>query len=366
MRIIDKYILGSVVAVFLLCLSTFLLLYVVVDALSHLDEILKNHVPLAVLAEYYLSYLPLIFSRVSAFACLLATIYTFGRFTRDNEMIALRASGLDIYQISRPVLIFGLLLSLLVLRINSEVVPAWLVRNQAAKQRIESSPDKNAKPGKETITNLSVYGMRNRLFFISRFYPASSTMEGINILEQDDRQNVTRKIVADKGVYKDGFWTFYRVITYDFWPNGQIKKEPGYEEEETMVIPEKPEDFLNQRQQPELMTLRQMDEYIWKLSRSGASGVVRNLQVDFYQRLTEPFACVLIILLAIPFSLQMKKRATGLSAIGTAIIMGFLYYVAGALSVAMGKAGFLPPFLAASLHHLAALGLSIYLINKLP
>jgi lipopolysaccharide export LptBFGC system permease protein LptF len=107
MRIIDKYILGSVVGVFLLCLSTFMLLYVVADALSHLEDILKNHVPLAVLAEYYFSYLPLIFSRVSAFACLLATIYTFGKFTKDNEMIALRASGLDIYQITRPVLIFA-------------------------------------------------------------------------------------------------------------------------------------------------------------------------------------------------------------------------------------------------------------------
>ena len=366
MRIIDKYILGSVVGVFLLCLSTFMLLYVVVDALSHLEDILKNHVPLAVLAEYYFSYLPLIFSRVSAFACLLATIYTFGKFTKDNEMIALRASGLDIYQITRPVLIFGVLISLLVLRINSEMVPAWMIRNQAAKQRIENSPDRNAKTKREAITNLSVYGMRNRLFFINRFYPATNTLEGINILEQDEHQNVTRKIVANKGVYREGFWTFYQVITYDFWPNGQIKQEPGYEEEETMAIPEKPDDFLNQRQQPEMMTLQQLDDYIWKLSRSGATGIVRNLQVDFYQRLTEPFACVLIILLAVPFSLQMKKRAGGLSAIGTAIIMGFLYYVAGALSVAMGKAGLLPPLLSASLNHLIALGLSIYLIKKLP
>jgi len=366
MRIIDKYILTSVISVFLLCLSTFVLLYVVVDALSHLEDILKNNVPLAVLAEYYFSYLPLIFSRVSAFACLLATIYTFGRFSRDNEMIALRASGLDIYQITRPVLIFGILISLLVFRVNSEVVPAWLARNQVSKQRIENSPDKNTKIKKEAITNLSIYGMRNRLFFINRFYPASNTMEGINILEQDERQNVTRKIVANKGVYREGFWTFYQVITYDFWPNGQIKQEPGYEEEEIMAIPEKPDDFLNQRQQPELMTLQQLDDYIWKLSRSGATGIVRSLQVDFYQRLTEPFACVLIILLAIPFSLHMKKRATGLSAIGTAIIMGFLYYVAGALSVALGKAGFIPPFLAASLNHLAALAISLYLIKKLP
>jgi lipopolysaccharide export LptBFGC system permease protein LptF len=47
-------------------------------------------------------------------------------------------------------------------------------------------------------------------------------------------------------------------------------------------------------------------------------------------------------------------------------MVGFLYYVLNAVSVALGKAGILMPALAASLSHILALISAIYLIETLP
>lgn len=364
MRILDRYILKSVLSIFLSCIFIFLFLYVIIDILSHLEDILKQQVNLSVLIQYYLSYLPIMFVQVAPFACLLSTLYTFGKLNHNNEIIAMRSSGLSIFQITKTVIIFGLLVSLFILWAGDRIVPQSLAITQKIKAQMEEGKKNEKKP--EAIDNLTMYGLKNRLFFINKFYLATNTMEGIIILEHDEHQNITKKIVANKGIYKDNLWRFYRCITYNFDQNGQILQEPEYFEEEIMVIPETPQDFINQRQRPDFMTIAQLDDYIWKLSRSGASTVIRNLKLDIYQRFTSPFTSMVIILLGIPFSLMMRKRATGLSSIGFSIIVGFLYYILDAISIALGRGGILTPILAASLSHIVVLLFSLHLINSLP
>jgi lipopolysaccharide export system permease protein len=133
-----------------------------------------------------------------------------------------------------------------------------------------------------------------------------------------------------------------------------------------MTISETPKDFLTQRQRPDIMTTSQLQDYLWKLSKSGAKSVIKRIKVELYQRFALPFTNIVIILLGIPFALKMQKRATGIASLGISIIMGFLYYVLNAVSIALGMAGKLPPFLAAFLSHIIAFSFSIYMISKLP
>jgi lipopolysaccharide export system permease protein len=366
MRILDRYILKSIIHIFFSCIFVFLFLYIVIDLLSNLDEVLKHQATLALLVRYYLSYLPIMFVQVSPFACLLSTVYTFGKLNHNNEIIAMRSSGLSIFEIARNALIFGLLISMAVFWVNDRFVPVSLAENQKIKVQIEEGSKKGKSKKNEPIINLTLYGLRNRLFFISKFSPATKTMEGITILEQDEHQNLTKKIIATKGVYQDGLWRFFQSITYKFDENGQVVDEPSYLDEEIMSIPETPETLASLRQKPEQMNIHQMQDYIWILSKSGATSVIRNLKVDLYQRFTAPFTSIIIILLGIPFSLLMRKRATGMSSIGVSIIVGFLYYVLDAVCLALGKSGLIMPFLSASLSHIIVLSGSLYLIARLP
>jgi lipopolysaccharide export system permease protein len=366
MRILDRYILKSVVAIFLSCLLAFFFLYIIIDIFSHLDEILKHRVNFSLLFRYYISYLPIIFVQVAPVVCLLATLYTFGRLNHNNEIIAMRSAGLSLFQIIKVVIIFGCLISICVFLVNDKFVPQSLSLTENIKEEMEKGSKKVQAKEQETINNLSMYGMHNRLYFISRFTPLTKTMEGITILEHDEKQNLTKKIVANKGIYRHGLWRFYQSITYNLDKRGQIKGEPQYLEEETMTIPETPEDFLSQRQRPDFMTIAELEDYIWKLSKSGATTTIRNFKVDLYQRFTMPLTSVIIIILGLPFSLMMKKRATGLSSLGVSIMVGFVYYVLNAIGLALGKAGILMPTLSVSLSHIIALTTGLYLLNNLP
>lgn len=340
-------------------------MYVIIDVLSHLEDILKQQSNIKLLIQYYLSYLPIMFVQVAPFACLLSTLYAFGKLNHENEIIAMRSSGLSVFQISKTVIIMGLLMSLAVFWISDRLVPQSLAMSERIKVQLESGKKSKDKK-QEIITNLAIYGLKNRLFFVNKFNSETNTMGGITILEHDEKQNITKKIVANKGVYADGLWKFYQCITYNFDLNGQVIQEPQFLEEEVMAIPESPDDFMRQRQRPELMTIAQLQDYIWRLSKSGATTVIRNFKIDLYQRFTAPFTNLVIILLGIPFALRIKRRATGISSIGISILVGFFYYVLDAVSIALGKGGILPPVLSATSSHIILLTYSLYLINRLP
>ncbi len=364
MRILDRYILNSMIKVFLGCCFTFLMLYVIIDVFSHLDEILKQKTSIDLLFIYYLNFLPFIFVQVAPFACLLGCLYTLGVLNRNNEIIAMRTSGLSIFKITKTLIVFACLITVLVFLVNDKFIPQSEITKQRIKNQMQQE-DKKIQKDRREITNLSIYGLRNRLFFINKFIISENEMEGITILEQDNLANVRKKIVASKGIYKDDLWHFYECITYFFDDNGQVKGNPAYFTEQIMDITESPQDFLKQRQKPEFMSVAQLNDYILKLSMSKAKTVVRNLKVDLYHRFFMPLTSLVIVIVGIPFSLIMRRRATALSSLGIAIMVGFLYYVVNAISVAFGKAGLFPPFLAVSLSHILFLSLGIYLIREI-
>jgi len=366
MRILDRYILKSILNIFFLCLFTFFFLYIIADLFSHLDVILENKINITTVKLYYLASLPEIFIQVSPFACLLAALYTFARLNHENEIIAMRSSGLSIFQITKTAIIFGFIISIFIFWLNDKIAPAYRMINMKIKQQIESGNKKPENKELRVLRNLTIYGTKNRLFYVNKFDPAKKTMEGIIILEHDIKQNIIRKIAASKGEFKNNLWTFYQSITYIFDETGQLKSDPQFLEEEIMPFIETPEEFINQKQSTDFMSLAQIEDYIWRLSKSGATTVIRNLKVDYYQRFTLPLTSLVIILLGIPFAFKTHRKAAGMSSFGISLAVGFIYYVLTAVSIALGKAGILIPLASVSLSHILMLSLSIYLIGKLP
>lgn len=364
MRILDRYISNSMIKVFIGCMLIFLMLYVIIDVFSHLDEILKQNVGINLLFIYYLNFLPFIFVQIAPFACLLGCLYTLGILNRNNEIIAMRTAGLSIFQISKTIIIFACLISVLVFLVSDKFVPQSEIAKQKIKNQMQQLNKTTKDQPREEIINLSIYGLKNRLFFVNKFIVPENKMVGITILEQDNLTNVRKKIVASYGIYEEGLWHFYECITYFFGADGRFTGEPVYFSEQLMDITESPQDFLEQRQKPEFMSVSQLRDYILRLSRSQAKVMLRNLRIDLLQRLFMPLTSLIIVIVGIPFSLIIRRRATGLSSLGIGIMVGFLYYVVNAVSIAFGKAGFLPPIAAVSASHIIFLSFGLYLIRE--
>ena len=350
MRILDRYITTSVIKIFVFTILTFCFLYVLIDITSQLDEFIDRKVPIDILIQYYISYFPIILSQpISSVACLIAVLFTFSNLNTGNEVVAMRSSGLNFWQITKPAIVFGLIISVLVFWVNERLVPrATEVTQQIRNENMVLLVDRLRKKN-EKIKHLTFYGLKNRLYFIDTFDSKANELEGITIIEHDQQQNIKQKIVALRGVWTGIAWKFYQCqitpfVRSDIEPSPRIK----YYEEKLMDIKESPKDFLNQRLNVNSMNIRQLDDYIDRFSKSGAQKALNNMRVDLHQKIAYPFGNFVIVLIGLPFALMIRSRkGNTFISLGIALILGFLYYVANAVALAFGKSGLIPPIFSA-------------------
>jgi lipopolysaccharide export system permease protein len=123
--IIDRYLLRQFVQVLIICLMSFIGLYIVIDAFSHLDHFVeyadKHGGLLKIMGVYYAYRAVAIFDRMGGVLTLIALMFTITWIQRHQEMTALLAAGITRIRVLRPVLIAAIGMSLLAAA-NREII----------------------------------------------------------------------------------------------------------------------------------------------------------------------------------------------------------------------------------------------------
>ncbi len=349
MRLLDRYISTSILTTFIATLVIFTGLFILFDSTGHLDEFIDRKIPLEIIIQYYLYAMPDIVSQTSSIACLISVLLTYSALSNHNEITVMRASGMNFWKIVRPALIFALFLSVVIFWVNEKFVPyATAEQKEIENQYMILEVDRKYKKEK-IIKNLTFYGLRNRLYYIDTFAAKENKLSGITILEYDNNQNLVQKIIALEGRWTGIAWKFYRaqITTYGEKGVRSPLKIKVYNEK-LMDIKETPRDFVKQRLNVRAMNIRELGQYIERFADSGANKALNKLRVDYHQKIAYPFGNFVIVLLGLPFALMMKNRkGTTFTSLGIAMAIGFLYYVANAVALALGKGGVLPPTLSA-------------------
>ena len=360
MKIVDKYLLRTFLLPFVYCLAAFTVLYVVIDLFANLDEILKSKTDIDIIVYYYMLFVPLIFVQTTPIAVLLSTLYSLGNLNRHNEIIAMRSSGMSLLRIIYPLLFFGLILSLTVFTVNDKLVPkSAKISSKIKKQHIDKAP--NLK-GSSAFYNIALYGANNMIIYAGAIDISKNQMSDIIIYKQNEDQGIQSKISAKSGQWDERRWTFYDVLMYNVDSSGKITGQPKYLHESAMDIEESPNELANKEWRVEFMNFSELCAYIKKFS-GASSKTLAGFKVELYNKLAFPLTSLLIILVGATFALR-AGRGGALMGVGMAVIISFTYYGITALSLALGKAGMLPPFIAAWLSNTIFLALGIYLLKK--
>ena len=180
--------------------------------------------------------------------------------------------------------------------------------------------------------------------------------------QHDKKESLVSKITAQKGVWTGDTWKFYKVIVWKIDNAGRILGEPVFFEEKDIPLKERPSDFSNREWRSDYMSYRELKSYIDNFRGAGTK-LMKALLVDLHYKISFCLISLIIILIGAPFAL-ITTRGGVLVGIGMSVAIGLLYYAFVAISLAFGKAGLLPPIVAAWLGNFLFAGLGIYLINK--
>jgi lipopolysaccharide export system permease protein len=123
MRILPRYILREHLGPFLLglCVLTFVLLMDQVFTL--MDMLIGKGLPLGIVGEVFVLSLPFILAVTTPMAVLVATLMAFGRMAQDNEVTALRSSGLPFHRLLIAPFLASWVLCAFLLFFNNYILP---------------------------------------------------------------------------------------------------------------------------------------------------------------------------------------------------------------------------------------------------
>ena len=162
MLLIDRYLLRQFLMVFAICFCSLAGLYIVADALGHLEEFLSNakkHGGLAeTMAEYYGYRIISFFDRTSGILALLAAMFTLAWFQRHNEMTAVLSAGIGKRRIVKPIVLAVAAISLIATLGREIVIPQFRDKFSRTAQDLSDDATKKLEPRYDTKTGVLIRG----------------------------------------------------------------------------------------------------------------------------------------------------------------------------------------------------------------
>ena len=123
MKIISKYILREHVGPFFFALAALTSLMVLNFISRQFGELVGKGLPSSVIAEFFGLSIPFTVALTLPMSVLVAVLYAFSRVAAENEVTALKASGVSPWRLVTPALVWGFLMSLFLLAFNDQVLP---------------------------------------------------------------------------------------------------------------------------------------------------------------------------------------------------------------------------------------------------
>jgi len=287
---------------------------------------------------FFLYKLPLIAAQITPVGILLAVLITFGLMNKNNEIIALKSGGMSVYHFLRPILFMGLMISIFLFFVSEILVPITVSKvNEIWRQEVK----------KYTVTstrkNIWFKG-RNSISHISYFNPKDQSISGITINFFDEQFRLIRRVDAEKGVYKQGYWVFYDIMEQVL--NQETESyDVEFLNQKNEFIDFLPEDLKRVAKKSEEMNFRELHNYIRDVEAEGYDATP--YQVDFHGKFALPVACLILCVIGTGITLR-KNTMRGIS---VTIIYGigvvFIYWISHSFCLSLGYGGILSPIIAA-------------------
>ena len=407
MKILEKYILKENFKPFVVSLMVTTFVMLLDKIIDLLNLIIEKHLDFVTIASIFGLSLPFILALTIPMAILLASIMSFGRLSVDNELIAFKSCGINIYTLLKPTVIAALFISFFMVYFNNAVLPETnhILKNMMIKANYRR-PATAIVPGTfNTMKNYTIYVKErndDELFGILIYnrektkFPQTISAEwgrielanGGNSLkailyngqmhERDqknpDKYNISefKKFtlnLPDLGfkINKEG--TDYRGdrelssnAMQEIVDERKIKIEEIQLEIDKIQLSisdinsndDEPFDKNELKKHYNRLNLKQ--DKILTLESD-----IRKYQVEIHKKYAIAFACVIFVLIGAPIGMMTKTSGVGMSFSVSAIVF-LIYYGALTLGEELADKGVVSPFLAMWISNIVFSIIGIYLV----
>jgi len=352
------YLLREITVPFLLGMAAFTSVLLMGRLVKLADLVVAKGVPLTDILRMILYLIPSFCLVTIPMAFLLALLLAFGRLSSDSEITAMKASGVSLYGLLPPVMIFALLAYMATTFITIYALP-W--GNISFKKLLFDIVESRVtlsireKVFNDDFPGLVIYGdlydnqkhtMTGILIHDERDPAESSTIfAGSGIIIADPVAKILRVDLKNGGIHRLSGKTGYRLIEFqDYILSIDLSQAPRemVKNEQDLTFDELRKGIRSPRTPPKML---------WEM------------RLEFHRRFALPFACFVFALVGVPLGIQNQRsgKATGFSlSIGVILI----YYIILSAGKTLGERGLTHPAMAVWAPNLILLALGAYLFGK--
>lgn len=324
MRIITRYLLKEITVSVLFVMLALITMFSFFDLIQELELLGKGSYNLGKIALFVFLSAPGHIYEVMPVAVLVGCMYSLGQFSRHSELIVLRVSGISIQNIAISLLKVGLVFTLITFLVGELITP--LSEKVAQRMRIKATESVIAQDFKSGLWVKD----GNSFVNVEEVMPDAALLN-IHIYEFENQFKLRTITNAKSGQFKDDYWDLKQVTQTSF--EGDLVKVKTFNEANwrSLIRPELLNVLLVL---PEKMSAWNLYSYIRHLSLNKQK--TTRYEVAMWSKLIYPLACLVMIILALPFGF-IQQRATGASAkIFIGIMLGVLYQILNRVFVHLG------------------------------
>ena len=194
MKILNRYVLKEHVGPLIFALSALTSLLLLNYIARQFGNLVGKGLPWSVIAEFLLLSVPFTIAMTLPMAVLVSTLYAFSRLASENEITAMKASGVGLARLLVPVMLGGAVLAAAMIFFNDQILPRANHRLSTLQRDIASKKPTFALK-EQVINEVSKGRLSLRAARIDR---ATNRMHNVMILDYGD-QAARKTIYADSG-----------------------------------------------------------------------------------------------------------------------------------------------------------------------
>lgn len=336
MKILRKYIIREIIVMFLFSLAIFTFTLVIGNIIKLAELVINRGVDIKLVGRLFLYLIPFLLSYTIPMSILTSVLLVFGRLSGDNEIIAIRASGINIYRLSAPLIIVGLLFSLFSVALTDKIIPQMHFASRKIIKNIGvKTPAAYLEPG------TFIKSFKGYIIFIHEI--DKNKLKGVRIYQpQNDRS--TRTVIAERGEF----------ITLENQNAVKLKLINGTSDEPnpknpvnfyklnfktyylTLNVDEStaPSDYTEKK--PKEMNFQEIKNEVKRLGQYHVDTPA--LVTEFHRKISVSFASLVFVLIGIPLGIFTRRGEKTIQfAIALAVIV--VYYLLMAVSIALSLKG---------------------------
>ncbi len=353
--ILDTYLLKEMIGPFLGAFLAFLLFWGLNIFFLAADYIINQHAPIFLVLRFVLFRIPQAIPMAFPFACLFAALLAMGRVMGDNEITAMRTSGIPVWRIALTPLLFGFAMFLIAYAMNEYIAPPSVDLSTRTFYQIIYHTD--ALPVEPQFFRKDPD--TGNVFYVGQVLPDNKTMQGVQIFKPARYGPWTETLQAKTATVENSALALHDVIDTRYNADGFVTSQQHVKEVYVgLPLAETAAQFMSSvNSDPWTMSSKNLAQSVHAMQAQGMGGsALGNLELNLADKLAWPFACFIGVLLAVPLAMRFGKRGRTLG-IAVAIISFFVYYLMTFAASAFGRNGSINPFLAALIPN-AIMGIS--------